>query len=80
MLAQGKKAEAEQNFQKAIEIEPKSVGARLALASYYWSVGSLPAAEKAIRGALTAEPENGLANRALAILLVGTGRPAEAEP
>ena len=47
----------------------------LALAAYQWSIGALPDAEKSLRTELTIEPENGIGNRALAILLGQAWRP-----
>src|SRR4029077_11081425 len=45
----GKNKEAEDAFKKAIDIDPKSVEARLALALYYWSAQRLPDAEASIK-------------------------------
>ena len=76
LLAQGRKQDALANFQKAVEIDPKSLGAYLALASYHWTTGAMPEAEKAMKDALAIEPANATANRALALLLMSTGRAA----
>src|SRR4029079_8401897 len=52
LAAQGRQADALANFQKAVEIDPKSVSAQLALASYYWNTGSTQEAEADIGRAI----------------------------
>lgn len=79
-LAQGDRAKAKAAFEKAIEIDPKSMGARLALAYFHWSNGDLVAAEETYKNALTVEPKNALANRAMAAFYASTKRTQMAEP
>ena len=59
-LARGNRDQAEAAFKKAIEIDRKSVPARLALANFYWSTGSLPAAERELKAALDGKSEGHL--------------------
>ena len=57
-FAKGDTAQAEAAFKKAVEIDPKSVQARLALANLYWSTGRREEAEKAFKETLEIEPRN----------------------
>jgi tetratricopeptide (TPR) repeat protein len=79
-LAQGDRVKAKAAFEKAIEIDPKSMSARLALAYFHWSNGDLVAAEETYKNALTVEPKNPLANRAMAAFYASTKRAPMAEP
>ena len=65
---------------RPLRVDPKNVGAHLALASYLWSVGKSPEAEASLKQAITLEPNNDLANRALVALYVASHRVREAEP
>jgi tetratricopeptide (TPR) repeat protein len=78
--AAGQTAEAEEAFQRAVEIAPDLPEAHLALANYLLSVNKAPEAEKALLDAARLDPDNELTNRGLAILYLATKRPAEAEP
>ena len=78
-FAKGDAVKAEVAFKKAVETEPKSVAARLALANLYWSTGRPKEAEAALAETLVIEPRNVMANRALAIFYLGSGRTAQAE-
>jgi tetratricopeptide (TPR) repeat protein len=79
-LAQGDKEAARSALEKAIEADPKSMGARLALAYFHWTNDDLPAAEAAYRSAIALDLKNTLANRSIAAFYVGTERPQLAEP
>ena len=76
----GNPAEAEAAFKKAVEADPKSVGARLALGQFYWAAGRYNDAERLYKEAVTVDPKDILANRAFANLLIITNRAADAEP
>ena len=78
--ARGAHPDAEKAFRTAVGVEPRNVGAHLALANYLWSAGKTPEAEVSLKQALALEPNNDLANRALVALYLGTNRPREAEP
>ena len=52
----------------------------LRLATYHLNVGALKDAEEAVKGALSVSPADAQANRAMALLMIGSGRAAEAEP
>jgi putative PEP-CTERM system TPR-repeat lipoprotein len=79
-LAQGDRAKAKAAFEKAIEVDPKSMNARLALAYFHWSNGDLVAAEETYKNAIAIEPKNALANRAMAAFYASTKRTQLAEP
>ena len=79
-MAQGDKAQAKVAFEKAVEVDPKSITARLALSYYYWANSDLVAAEETYKGAVLVDPKNALANRAIAAFYVATKRPQLAEP
>ncbi len=72
-LAKGDSAAAEFAFKKAVESDPKSVNARLALANYYWSTNRRDTAEATLKRATALDPKNELANRALALFYLGAG-------
>lgn len=75
----GNPAEAEAAYKKAVETDPKNVGAQLAYANFLLSTGRVPEAEKAITLALQSDPNHITANRAMATLYMATSRAAEAE-
>jgi tetratricopeptide (TPR) repeat protein len=79
-FARGKQAEAEAAFVRATELAPADVGARLALANFYWASNRLSEADKTLRAAIQADPSHQGANRAMAVFSLSTGRIAEAEP
>ena len=76
---QGKGQEAEAAYRKAVEIDPKSVGARLALAYYLWSEKRLPETEKVLVDALRLDDKNELGNRMLAMFYLTQGRLSDSE-
>jgi tetratricopeptide (TPR) repeat protein len=79
-LARGKKAEAEQAFIRAIDVDRHSMPAYLALANFYVGDGRPADAELTLKQAIAIEPRNVLANRALAAFYVTANRTADAEP
>ena len=76
----GRKADAAPAFKKAVELAPRSVEARLALANYEWATGAVAGAERTLESALEIDPQNAAAHRALALLYITTSRRGEAEP
>jgi len=78
--ARGNLAEAETAFRQAVTVDPKSVGAQVALGQFLWSVGKPAEAESTLKSALVLDPANLLANRLLAVFYLRTDRAAEAEP
>ena len=78
-LARGNQEEAEKAFTTAVQLNPKSLSAHLALANFYQHVGNLEAAEDTFKRALALAPDDIRTNRALAAFYVSTGRPEEAE-
>ena len=79
-LAQNNRDEARAALEKAIELSPTSVDARLALGNFYLVImRDAKQAETEMKSALAIDPKHEKANRALAALYVGTSRAAEAE-
>ncbi len=78
-LLEGQKVEAEAAFKKAIEVTPKSVEARLALANFYWATGRASDVERALTEARALDPAHLLLNRMLASFYLSTQRAREAE-
>src|SRR5262249_44835442 len=72
-------AEAEAAFKQAVDVDPKSVVALLALANFYWSAGRMGEVEAPLLKSIQLEPSNTLAQRALAMFYLSTGRGPEAE-
>jgi tetratricopeptide (TPR) repeat protein len=79
-LVKGDRVRAEAALKKALEIEPRSIPARLALANFYWSTGRIPDAETTLKQAINIDARDPRANRALAALYRATNRAADAEP
>ena len=79
-MQQGQQAEAKAAFLKAVEVDPKSIQARLALAYFYWSTTDTVGAETALKDAVATDPTNALANRTIAAFYMGSGRAPQAEP
>ncbi|HUL72425.1 MAG TPA: tetratricopeptide repeat protein [Vicinamibacterales bacterium] len=75
-----KPEEAEASFRKAVDAAPKSVTARMALASFLWSAKRFAEAEATLKAALEIDPNNTDANRALGTFYMASGRIPEAEP
>ena len=69
-LIRGKHDEALAAFTRAIELNPKSVLARLALANYYWATNQIEATERILRETASLDPEALWRRRALALLLL----------
>jgi tetratricopeptide (TPR) repeat protein len=67
-------------FQGAVDLDPKSADARVALANYEWAAGDTKAAEAALRATLLMAPQNPDAHRAIALLYLTTKRAKLAEP
>jgi tetratricopeptide (TPR) repeat protein len=78
-LLRGEKAQAEQAFQKAIDISPRSVPARIALANFYWASGDRDRSIEQLKKILEIEPRNVQVNRTLAGIAIGTGHEGDAE-
>lgn len=72
-------ASVEDNLKKAIALDPKSVNARLALASFYAKNNRWPEAEQASQDAVAAAPKSVAARAALAQIFLKEGNQAKAE-
>jgi len=70
---------AEQNFLKAIELDPKSIPARLAIGNFYQQQRRWKEAEEQFRQAIQGAPKNPLAYAAMASLFENQNRRNEAE-
>ena len=79
-MVHGDRKEAEAAFRKAVDADPKSADARLALVNYLWSVGRRSEAGEQLRAILEIDPKNVLANRASALFYIGARQPKQAEP
>ncbi len=77
--SRGRHKEAEGIFLKAIEVAPKSVEPRLAIANYYWAVGRGADAEGALKAVLGIDAKNVAANRALGMFQLVSGNHQAAE-
>jgi tetratricopeptide (TPR) repeat protein len=77
--AEGKPEEALAAYLQAVEVDPASVDARLALGHYYWNAEEIAKAEETIKEALARDEQHRLGNRMLAFLYLTTGREREAE-
>src|SRR3954468_22508160 len=78
-MSRGDRRLAEASFKKAINADPNSVTARIALANYYRGQNRDFEAEAILKEAVRIEPANVQANANLVELYVKTQRPAEAE-
>jgi tetratricopeptide (TPR) repeat protein len=74
------RARSEASLREAIRLAPGLPPPHVALASKYWSAGNVAGAEAELRRAVELGPADMSANRALAILLMATGRARQAEP
>jgi len=63
-----------------VEVDPKSVDARLSLAVFQLQIGDAATAEQTLRSALEIDPKHPVANRAMALLYISSKRVTEAEP
>lgn len=79
-LVRGDQTAAERAFTSAVDIDPQSVDARLALTHYYWSIGRLKEAEDVLRRALALNADDQRSNRVAATFYLAAGRFSEAEP
>lgn len=71
--------QAEFNFKKAAEVDPKSMSAQLALGGFYQSRNRLPEAEQQYKHAITVDPLNPGPRAALVRLLMQEGKKSETE-
>jgi tetratricopeptide (TPR) repeat protein len=79
-LAQGDREQARATFQKAVELGPTSVSARIAFGIFLWGIEDRAGAERSLKAALSLDGKHVLANRALANYYIAVGRAPEAEP
>lgn len=78
-LSRGRRDAAEQAFKKAVELQPTSVQAHVALGIFYWLTDQVAVAEQALTHALALEPRSALMNRVLADFYLATNRLGLAE-
>ncbi len=71
--------QAEANFKKATEADPKAMNAQLALGGFYQSHNRLPEAEQQYQHAVGLEPKNPAPRAALVRLFMQEGKKDEAE-
>ena len=79
-LARGDDEAAERAFRRAVELDQKSVRARLALAQFLRGAARFDEAEPVLKEALAIDPSHLLVNQGLAALYIETRRLPEAEP
>ncbi len=70
---------AESNYKKAVEVDPKSMNARLLLGSHYQTLGQLAQAEEQFRNAITVDPKDAAPRAALEFVLLQQGKKDETE-
>jgi tetratricopeptide (TPR) repeat protein len=75
----GAPGDAEAAFKKAVEMDPKSIPARVALAGFYWGASKRADAERVIAEARDINPADPLLNRLMAAYYISDRRFAEAE-
>jgi tetratricopeptide (TPR) repeat protein len=78
--AASRTSEAQDAFMNAIEADPASVTAHLALANFYWALRMTPESAQTLRQVYTFAPDHPLVNRMVALFKIATGKSAEAEP
>jgi tetratricopeptide (TPR) repeat protein len=71
--------QAELNFKKAAELDPKAMNAQLALGGFYQSRNRMPEAEKQFQYAIQAAPKDPAPREALVRLYMTEGKKADAE-
>jgi tetratricopeptide (TPR) repeat protein len=71
--------QAETNFKKAAEVDPRSMNAQLALGGFYQARNRLPEAEQQFRHAIAVAPKDPGPRSALVRLLMQEGKTAETE-
>src|SRR5262249_19241407 len=79
-LRKGDRSAAEQAFRRAVDVDPKSIPARLSLGNFYWAAGDRAGAEREMKAALALDPKSPDANRTLAAFYSISGPAADAEP
>jgi tetratricopeptide (TPR) repeat protein len=77
--AKGNRTAAESAFKRAVEVEPNSPSAHLALANFYWAANQLADAERELKRAFELDPKSANATRALAQLYMMANRTSDAE-
>lgn len=78
-LAEGDRQQAEVAYRKAVDLDRRSIPARLAFGYFYWLTGNSAAAEEQFEAAIAIEENDLLANRFLTAFYLNNNRPAEAE-
>jgi tetratricopeptide (TPR) repeat protein len=63
-----------------VDVAPRAVEPRLALANYRWATGDVAGAEATLKHALSLDADTAAVHRSLALLYLTTRRVAEAEP
>lgn len=76
----GSREDAGAAFQKAVDVAPRAVEPRLALANYQWATGDVAGAEATLKHALSLDANTAAVHRSLALMYLTTRRVAEAEP
>jgi cellulose synthase operon protein C len=71
--------QAETNFKKATEVDPKAMNAQLALGGFYQSRKRQPEAEQQFKHAIDVDPKNPAPRAALVRLLMQEGKKVETE-
>ena len=71
--------QAENNFKKAADVDPKAMNAQLALGGFYQSHNRLPEAEQQFKHAIDVDPKNPAPRAALVRLLMQEGKKDETE-
>jgi putative PEP-CTERM system TPR-repeat lipoprotein len=79
-LGRGKRDAAERAFKRAVDLEPRSITANLALSNFYWLVNETAAAEASFKQTLSIDPHNVAGNRLFANFYLSTNRRDAAEP
>ena len=78
--AKGQIPEAEASFRKAVQTDPKSIPARLALGQFLVKNGRSGEAEAVFKEAVAVDARDAMANRAMAAYYISSNRATEAEP
>ena len=76
---EGNRKEAEAAFRKAVEMDPSSLGAKMALGYFLWSSRRLPEAEATLKEAVALKTDDPAANRLLSMFFLSQNRPDDAE-
>jgi putative PEP-CTERM system TPR-repeat lipoprotein len=78
--AAGRRKEAETAFKKAVQADPKSVAAHLALANFHWTSRRATETGRTLQQAYSLDRDDPLVNRTLGLFQMAVGKPADAEP